>query len=131
MKRIVYLVIAFFIVSNMAMAQAPRGGNDRNIDPKTRAERMTERMVKDYSLTDEQKAQVYEANLALMQKMGTIMQGDRDKQREEMGKSRDAYNVQLKKIMTEEQYATYTKNQSGQRNERTGRERERGERRNN
>jgi hypothetical protein len=82
-------------------------------------------------LTDEQKAQVYEANLALMQKMGTIMQGDRDKQREEMGKSRDAYNVQLKKIMTEEQYATYTKNQNGQRNERTGRERERGERRNN
>lgn len=48
--------------------QARRSGNMP--DPKVRAERMTERMAKEYLLNDTQKKQLLEANMALVEKMG-------------------------------------------------------------
>ena len=46
--------------------------SDKMPEPKVRAERMTERMVKEYSLNDTQKQQLLEANLALVEKMGDM-----------------------------------------------------------
>ena len=100
MKRIVLIWMAAFLMGGMAMAQHARH-SDKMPEPKVRAERMTERMVKEYSLNDTQKQQLLEANLALVEKMG-------DK-REEMKTARIAYDSQLQKIMTEEQYAAYSK----------------------
>ena len=66
MKRISFLLVALLMVGGMAMAQGPRRGG-QNMDPKERAERMTERMAKEYSLNETQKKQLLEANMALME----------------------------------------------------------------
>ena len=115
MKRIVLIWMAAFLMGGMAMAQHARH-SDKMPEPKVRAERMTERMVKEYSLnmpmhrakahkhhkrdgkrhqlTDEQRAQ---------------KKAEMEKKREEMKTARTAYDSQLRKIMTEEQYAAYSK----------------------
>ena len=46
MKRISFLLAALLMMGGMAMAQGPRRGG-QDMDPKTRAERMTERMAKE------------------------------------------------------------------------------------
>ena len=115
MKRIAFLMIALFMIGGVVMAQGQRG----------------ERMVKEYSLNDVQKKQLLEVNLARCEKMDTRMsmrpdvngkkdgkkapqmtKEEREKMRAEMKNANDEYNAQLQKIMTEEQYASYTKKQS-------------------
>ena len=135
MKRIVLIWMAAFLMGGMAMAQHARH-SDKMPEPKVRAERMTERMVKEYSLNDTQKQQLLEANLALVEKMGDMpihrakahkhhkrdgkrhqltdeqraqKKAEMEKKREEMKTARIAYDSQLQKIMTEEQYAAYSK----------------------
>lgn len=71
MKRIVLMLVATFLMGGMVMAQHARR-SDKMPDPKVRAERMTERMVKEYSLNDTQKKQMLEANLALVERMGDM-----------------------------------------------------------
>lgn len=139
-------MVVLLLMSGIAMAQGGRRGGDKNMDPKARAERMTERMAKEYSLNDTQKKQLFEANLALNEKMGTRPEGakpnmkqgkkdtccqdscccpkkdgkkafkmskeDREKVTKEMKARRDAYDAQLKKIMTKEQYDSYTRKQA-------------------
>lgn len=146
MKRISFLMIALLMIGGMAMAQGPRRGGDTKMDPKTRAERMTERMVKEYSLNDTQKKKLFEINLAMAeQQMGgcsetaksdmkqgkkdkntqvtdnccsnkketkKVTKEDREKMRNEMKASREAYDTQLKKILTKEQYDAYTTRQA-------------------
>lgn len=148
MKKIILLLVTAFLMGGMTMAQQARRG-DKTGDPKVRAERMTERMVKEYSLNDAQKQQLQEANLALMEKMGDMpmrrrqgmrpgnndkdtctcatpkkegkkhqmtdeqrakMKAERKNRHEEMETARTAYDAQLQKIMTKDQYAAYTKN---------------------
>ena len=155
MKRIVFWMVALLLMSGVAMAQGNRQGGRQQMDPKTRAERMTERMVKEYSLNETQKKQLLEANMALMEKMGTrpgkmkpeMRQGkegqsqatdsctckqdkrkaprmskeDREKMRQEMKASREAYDASLKKIMTKEQYEAYTKQKAERGPKRGGR----------
>lgn len=66
MKKIGFLIVALLLTGGMAMAQGPRNGNKMN--PKERAERMTERMAKEYSLNEAQKKDLLEANMALTEK---------------------------------------------------------------
>lgn len=85
MKRIVFMLVAAFLMGGMAMAQHARR-SDKMPDPKVRAERMTERMVKEYSLNDTQKQQLMEANLALVERMGDMpMHRRADMKRSKMG----------------------------------------------
>lgn len=80
MRKITLLLIALLTTGTMLMAQGgPRGGQ-RNMDPKDRAERMTERMVKEYSLSDAQKKQLYDINLAMVEKMTPPQKADTDKE---------------------------------------------------
>jgi len=170
MKKIAFLLIALFTTGTILMAQGgPRGrqGGQRNMDPKDRAERMTERMVKEYSLNDTQKKEVYEVNLAMAQKMTPPQKADsnkeakkdnkvkdkaccencancdsckaaqkehkgkhakkgkmgerpskedREKMMAEMKKSREDYDVKIKKIFTKDQYEAYTKKQEERQN---------------
>lgn len=95
-------------------------------------------------MNDAQKKQLLEVNLARCEKMDARMsmrpdvngkkdgkkapqmtKEEREKMRAEMKNANDEYNAQLQKIMTEEQYASYTKKQS-EREQRMkeGRERE-------
>lgn len=145
MKRISLLMFALMLMGGVMMAQGSRRGGDKAVDPKVRAEQMTDRMVKEYSLTDEQKAQLYEANLQMVSKMGNgrssermradkkeqkgdsvstkkdrkdqpkMSKEDREKMFKNMKESREAYDTQLKKILTKEQYDAYTKKQAERR----------------
>lgn len=97
------MLAALLMVCGVVMAQGQRG--DRNMDPKQFAQQMTERMVKDYSLTDAQKETVESLNLDMAQKMReTMSSGDREAGREQMQKIREDYNTKLKEVLTEEQY---------------------------
>lgn len=157
MKKIILIGMAAFLMGGMAMAQQQENRNGKRPDPKVRAERMTERMVKEYSLNDTQKKQLLEANLELTEKMKDMpvsrradmrkggsdngcccccdkkcdakarkhqkanrhqrltdeqraqKKAEMEKKREEMKTARTAYDSQLQKIMTEEQYAAYSK----------------------
>lgn len=138
MKRIAFLMVALFMLGGVAMAQGHRGDHKR-MTPQERAEKMTERMVKEYSLNDTQKAQLLQLNLAQCEKMDGRMsmhskkamkkdmkkdgkknrkeapkmtQEEREKMRAEMKAAKENYNVQLQKIMTPDQYASYLKKQS-------------------
>lgn len=117
MKRIAFFMIALLMVGGLAMAQRPHR-RGMKMDPKERAEKMTERMTKQYSLNADQQKQLMEINLAFNEKMA---KGNEDKKLEreqmfkKMRKNRDAYNSQLKKVMTEDQYALYTKRQAERR----------------
>lgn len=158
MKKIVLMLVAAFFMGGVVMAQHARRG-DKMPDPKVRAERMTERMAKEYSLNDTQKKQLLEANLTFVEKMGdrpmhrradmrkgknacdscTCAQAGKhhqkenriakkdgkrpqltdeqraerkakmEKKHEEMKAARTAYDAQLQKIMTKDQYAAYSK----------------------
>ena len=77
MKRISFLLAALLMMGGMVMAQGPRRGG-QDMDPKTRAERMTERMAKEYSLNEDQKQQLQDVNLTWVQKMAAN-QGGRSK----------------------------------------------------
>lgn len=68
MKRISFLMIALVMSIGMIMAQGPRRGERKQIDPKARAERMTERMAKEYDLNESQKAKLLEVNLSMAEK---------------------------------------------------------------
>ena len=124
MKRISFLLAALLMMGGMVMAQGPRRGG-QDMDPKTRAERMTERMAKEYSLNEDQKQQLQDVNLTWVQKMAANQGGrskdnkaakmtkeEREKKMAEMKKSREDYDAQLKKIMTKEQYDSYVKKQA-------------------
>ena len=78
MKRIVFWMVALLLMSGVAMAQGNRQGGRQQMDPKARAERMTERMVKEYSLNEDQKQQLQDVNLTWVQKMAAN-QGGRSK----------------------------------------------------
>ncbi|MFV0545993.1 MAG: DUF4890 domain-containing protein [Bacteroides sp.] len=150
MKKISYLFVLLMMVGSVAFAQkdqkTPRA---KKVDPKVRVERMTERMAKEYALTDKQKEQLFEANRALVEKMdqyqvssrmhkkGAGLQGkdsiaakkqmcckakrlskeERMKRREELKKVHEAYDAQLKSIMTKDQYEALTKKQAERREE--------------
>lgn len=127
MKRIVFWMFALLLMSSAVMAQGNRRGG-APMDSKTRAERMTERMVKEYSLNNEQKQKLQVANLAWVEKMNAnqvarpgqqkdekaakMTKEERDKRMTEMKKSREEYDAQLKKILTKDQYDAYTKKQA-------------------
>lgn len=127
MKRIVFWMFALLLMSSAVMAQGNRRGG-APMDSKTRAERMTERMVKEYSLNNEQKQKLQVANLAWVEKMNAnqvarpgqqknekaakMTKEERDKRMAEMKKSREEYDAQLKKILTKDQYDAYTKKQA-------------------
>ena len=113
MKKIGFLIVALLLTGGMAMAQGPRNG--KKMDPKERAEKMTERMAKEYSLNEAQKKDLLEANMALTEKMANRAEdkkAEMEELRKEMQNNRDAYDAKLKKILTEEQYAAYSKKQA-------------------
>lgn len=127
MNKIVFWMVALLIVGGTVMAQGGRKGGER-MDATTRAERMTERMVKEYSLNNTQKQQLSEANLAWVEKISGSQMGrsakqkdenapkmskeEREKMTAEMKKHREDYEAQLKTILTKDQYDTYAKKQA-------------------
>lgn len=136
MKRLVFLFAIAFMAGTVAMAQGRRRG-EKMPDAKERAERMTDRMVKEYSLNDKQKQKLLELNTEMMGKMSEAPAIHRNKgkkgekpecncncvHKKEVAKKRDkapkadaankefreAYDAKLKDIMDKKQYEAYSK----------------------
>lgn len=127
MKKISLILVSLLMVGNLVMAQ--NRGNGR-MNPRETAQEMTDRMVKAYSLNDEQKTQLQTVNQQFLedaQKRFEAVRGQagnnpsgerprmtpeqREKMQQEMKDSREAYNAQIQKILTEEQYKSFLKDE--------------------
>ena len=113
MKKLLLAAVALMFSVSM-FAQQPQRGERREFKPEEMATRMADGMKKELNLNDEQYKSVY--NLYL--KRGEEMKARRDKgqqgqqvnraaRREEMKKSQEAMNAELKKILTAKQYTKY------------------------
>ncbi|MCD7901700.1 MAG: DUF4890 domain-containing protein [Bacteroides sp.] len=75
MKRLSFLMAILLMAGTLVMANGNQHRNQRRgkeKSPKEHAERITERMVKEYSLNDTQKAQLLELNLSMAEKKGEM-----------------------------------------------------------
>jgi Spy/CpxP family protein refolding chaperone len=109
MKK-VYILLMAAMLGTSAMAQS-KGGRG-NFDPSTRAQQMTERMATELYLTDAQKTKVLELNKAQMESRSAAMKASDEDRAKKMEAQRADYDAKLKKILTTEQYNTYTTNQA-------------------
>lgn len=129
MKKLNLLLIAIFALGSVSMAQEQRGER-RNMDPEAHATEMTQRMVKQLSLTDDQAKELKAVNLEFT----TQMKASRDEMRkgaqeqsasnekpqmngmpEKYKAAIDAYEAKIQKILTKEQYEQYLKTKSERR----------------
>jgi hypothetical protein len=116
MKKLGILAMVLVLVTSVAMAQ--RGG--QNFDPEERAKSQTEQLKKVLDLDKGQEKKVYELNLKAgneMAEMRKDMQGgggDRDAMRKKFMAMREKHNKEMKKILSDDQYKKYLKNQQEQ-----------------
>lgn len=110
MKKIIFAAVALIFSVSM-FAQGPQR---REFKPEDMATRMADGMKKELSLNDKQYKSVYDLYLkrgeemkARREKGQQGQQVDREARREEMKKSQEAMNAELKKILTAEQYTKY------------------------
>jgi outer membrane PBP1 activator LpoA protein len=78
--------------------------------PIERAQMHTNKMVKELSLTEEQKAKVLEVNIGIAQKNDAIRNDPNmtpSAKKESLKSTQDARDLQMKTILTEAQYTTY------------------------
>lgn len=97
-------------------AQRPQGERQQ-MTPEQRAKQRTEQLKKDLGLNETQEAEVYDLQLKLAKEMQTIRsnageQPDREKMRTEMEKFRAEESAGMKKILTEEQFEKWEKQQA-------------------
>ena len=103
MKKLL-LIAMLSSIGFAAMAQ--KGGQRGSSTPEERAERMTNRMAEELSLSDDQKQKIYQINLDHAKKR----QAEMDERREEMKAKRaemeadmKAQNQQIEALLTDEQ----------------------------
>ncbi len=111
MKKLGFFLLFAIIFATVAVAQNRSMGN---VDPKERAQSQTEELKKALDLNKDQEKKVLELNLKSAEEMNSMRQemtsgGDREAMRAKMTKSREALNAEMKKILTESQYAKYEK----------------------
>jgi hypothetical protein len=109
MKKIIFAAVALIFSVSM-FAQGPQR---REFKPEDMATRMADGMKKELSLNDKQYKSVFKLYLKQGEEMKARrekeqgQQIDREARREEMKKSQEAMNAELKKILTAEQYTKY------------------------
>lgn len=126
MKQLLMTIVAAVMFSSAAMAQDQEKGKKKEEMAKHR----TEKMVKDYDLNDKQAAKLLELNTKYADKMRPHrgprgphgphgmkgqrpepptkeMKAEMEKKRAEMEKEQKAYDAELQKILTPDQYKLY------------------------
>lgn len=140
MKKILITLVMAVAMFSVAFAQDDNHKQGNRPDPAQMAQRMTEMMANRYGLDDTQKASLLKLNEEYAGKMpmmgrhrgGPGMRGGRpggerpdsvraqrprpskeemDKRFKEMEANREAYNAEVKKIMTDSQYKQFTEDQ--------------------
>lgn len=119
MKNIVLMAIATLFSFNMVMSQNTYGNQQHMFDPAQIVKMRTEKMVKEFSLNDQQKAALLELNQTFEAKMqelrSSLKKGDdgrpdktqMQQMRQQMQQNRADYEAKLKTILTPEQYQKY------------------------
>lgn len=115
MKRtLLTIMVMIFAVS--LFAQATQRGGHREFRPEEMAARQADNLKKELALTDPQYKTIYDLYLkrgeemkARREKKDAGQQMSREARQEEMKKSQEAMDAELKKVLTPDQYAKYTK----------------------
>lgn len=142
MKKIVLTMIAAMAMSFSAMAQEQQNDQRREFNSEEMAKTRTDEAVKKYGLNEEQAAKLLDLNKRFSQKMRPMRpmhqprpNGNREHKKqmpdslkrepgqrpdmrgrmEEMRKTMDEYNNELKTILTDEQYQAYEKDEQARR----------------
>jgi periplasmic protein CpxP/Spy len=107
MKKLTILTVLLFTVMGSIFAQK---GKEVKIDPKERAEKMSQRLKTDLNLNEEQYAKLLALNTEKAVKreaQSKEMKSEMDAKRENAKAEREAYTKKLKSILTDEQYIKY------------------------
>lgn len=120
MKRIFFLGFILTFGTLFLFSQPPQGGRQR-VTIEERAKRITEWMVTELSLTEDQVAPVDSINLLFTKTQQILLQaadGDREKIREAMTALETEKTEALAKVLTSEQLENYKKKSSEMKNQR-------------
>ena len=96
------LLVALLMVGTTLMAQGPQDGK--------RKDQMRERMevmIKELGLSEKQEAQFREMHEAHRGEMKALREAEREGAREKVKELRDAHELRMKEILTEEQWAKF------------------------
>lgn len=108
------LLTAAALMAAVAIYAQPQGGRGGDMTPEQRAEMMAKRMKTELNLTDEQTEAIKQFNLTNMPKQGERPDEDA---RKKMQEQREA---EMKKILTEEQFAKWQEMQKNRMQGRSG-----------
>lgn len=115
MKKLVFVAtILFMSLSFIANAQQHQRGPRENMTPEEQSTKMVERLNKELKLTAKQQADLKTFFTASFKKRSENFQKNkenREAMRESMKKDREATDVEMKKVLTAEQYKTYKANE--------------------
>jgi len=123
MRKLAFLLVVVLVGTTMAMAQN-RGGQ-RQFNPEEMAKRQTAQFKTDLELNDTQAEKMEKALLKSYKDMSTLRQEmngeeDRSKMGEKMREWRENQQKEMKKILTEDQFAKYEKLMEERRTNRRG-----------
>ncbi len=124
MKKLLFAAFAACCLLAAFPASAQRHGGNHRMTAEEIAKTRTERMTEQLKLDDVQQQQIYRLNLDFAQKMQQLhasrkanTEGDtRQDDRQKMQELQDAYDAQLKKNLSREQYAKWSERQQQMRN---------------
>ncbi|GEM_PF-4578985 len=114
MKRILFVLVAFLVTSNVLMAQNRR--DIRNMTDREWVDHITDEMVRDYSLNADQRARLDRLNEEMRPKMdqtinhyqrGNLSAQERDRLENEMRDHRKMYDDRIRDILDNDQYRKY------------------------
>ena len=103
MKKLVFLATTLLMFLAITVNAQQRGPRER-MTPEQQATRTVERLTTELKLTDKQQADLKKWYTESFKKREEAM-------RDQMKKDREAADVELKKVLTEEQYKTYKANE--------------------
>lgn len=105
MKKITFTLLALL---SMTLVMAQNEKNDRHPHHRPDTEKMVSMMAKDLNLSDDQKAKV----LTLMKERDVEMQKQQQKNMKERKAQHEAFDQQMKSILTANQYKTWQSRQN-------------------
>ncbi|NPD92952.1 DUF4890 domain-containing protein [Xylanibacter muris] len=126
MKKIFLAMVAVSIIGASAVAQDNKERNRdarssrqmERVSPSEMMNRRTQMIVKRYGLNSEQEKKLAELNNKYKDTMRPVRM--QDGKREERAKQMEAYNAELKGIMTDEQYKKYSEDRNSRMSQRRG-----------
>lgn len=133
MKKMILTCVVATMISASAVAQNQDNQQEKKFDKTEMIQRRTNRMVKEYGLNSDQAAKLLKLNTKYADKMPMGRRGGRGKgnaqqagdnqrppqmdesKRSEMKAVREAYQAELKSIMSSDQYTQYEQNEKSRR----------------